>query len=102
MLWHRLISLIIAIIYLVFALKLGTGEDVLNLFMYLVIPMATIWFGDEMGSLTGIRLGGLGRPVVDKESPGCLVRLLGWMLLLLPILYVLIMVICDGDIYSIR
>jgi len=43
------------------------------------IPLGLIWFGDELGSSTGIKMG-----LVQRLSPGFLVRLLGWMALVSP------------------
>ena len=46
-------------------------------FIYLIISLASIWKGDEAGEfLTG---------KIDKPSPGRLVKLMGWVLLLLPL-----------------
>jgi len=42
----------------------------------LVIPLGLIWFGDELGSVTGLKYG-----LVQRQSPGYLVRLFGWVLL---------------------
>jgi len=41
------------------------------------IPLGLIWFGDELGGLTGFHHG-----LVNRQSPGFLVRLLGWLILL--------------------
>ena len=48
--------------------------------IFLLLPMACIWFGEEMGALTGVMRG----QYVGAESPGWLVALLGWVILLLP------------------
>ena len=42
-----------------------------------LIPLGLIWFGDELGGLTGFHYG-----LVNRESPGFLVRLFGWLFLL--------------------
>ena len=47
---------------------------------YLVMPLLCIWFGDEMGGY----IGALPGPAINKPTPGCLVKLCGWFLLLLP------------------
>ena len=49
--------------------------------MFLTMPLVLIWFPEEMGSYTGIIRG----QYIDTETPGCLVSVGGWMLLLLPI-----------------
>ncbi len=47
--------------------------------IYLLLPMACIWFPDEMGSLASVK----GLPL--NETPGFLVIAGGWLLLLLPV-----------------
>ena len=54
---------------------------------YLLIPLLCIWFGDEMGNY----IGALPGPGINKSTPGCLVTVGGWVLLLLPIVLFLIM-----------
>ena len=54
---------------------------------YLLLPLLCIWFGDEMGNYTGTLPG----PAINKPTPGCLVRIGGWVLLLLPVIVLLIM-----------
>jgi hypothetical protein len=54
---------------------------------YLLIPLLCIWFGDEIGNYTGILPG----PAINKPTPGCLVKVGGWVLLLLPVILGLIM-----------
>ena len=44
------------------------------------IPLGLIWFGDELGSTTGIKMG-----LVKRQSPGFLVRLIGWLGLVSPV-----------------
>jgi hypothetical protein len=50
--------------------------------MYLILPLFCIWFGDTMGGYTG----GTGVSGITAPSPGILVCILGWLLLLLPII----------------
>ena len=52
--------------------------------MYFVLPLACIWFEDEMGDYMG-RLPG---PGINRRSPGWMVRFAGWFLLLLPVVIV--------------
>ena len=52
-------------------LKVGGG---------LLFPLACIWFGDEMGDYVGTLPG----PGINRTSPGWMVKLGGWVLLLLP------------------
>jgi hypothetical protein len=64
--------------------RIGT---VLAVAGYLLIPLACIWFGDEMGNYTGTLPG----PGINKATPGCLVKVAGWVLLFFPIILFLIM-----------
>jgi hypothetical protein len=90
----RVVSLLIAAGYLSFFLfapgpisterRIGT---VLGIAGYLLIPVLCIWFGDEMGNYTGTLPG----PAINKATPGCLVKIAGWVLLFLPIILLLIM-----------
>jgi hypothetical protein len=50
--------------------------------IYLVLPLACIWYPDAMGDYTGVMRG----QYINAESPGCLVCICGWFLLLMPIL----------------
>lgn len=64
-------------------------ECFLGLFVWLLLSLSCIWFGDEMGNLIiPYNLGRIGSP-----SPGCMVRFMGWVLLLLPVILVLVKVL---------
>src|SRR5256885_3964570 len=85
--WQRPLSLTIALVYLVVSLlvyppkSVGDGVGVLSKrILGVLFPLACIWFGDEMGDYTG-RLSS-----VTKPSPGWMVRLGGWCLLLLQVI----------------
>lgn len=54
-------------------LKVGSG---------LLFPLACIWFGDEMGDYVGSLPG----PAITRTTPGWMVELGGWILLLLPVI----------------
>ena len=81
----RALSLVIAFIYLgitsYFALL--EGKLMANLLIMggaLLFPLACIWFGEEMGEYYGTLPG----PAINRTSPGWMVKLGGWVLLLLP------------------
>ncbi len=90
----RVFSLMIAAGYLSFLLfapghisterRIGT---VLAVAGYLLIPLLCIWFGDEMGNYTGTLPG----PAINKTTPGCFIKVAGWVLLFFPIIVLLIM-----------
>ncbi len=82
----RLISLFVTIIYLLIA-YLG-GEKVAGirgiLYLSLILGLPCIWFGDELGGMVG---GYLGHAQITSQTPGSIVRFVGWLLLfLLPVL----------------
>lgn len=86
--WQRILSLVVAIIYLVIGFWIFPPKSVTDLtatillrIIGLTFPLACIWFGDEMGEYGGSFF----RPIT-KASPGGLVRAGGWLLLLLPVL----------------
>lgn len=74
----RLLSGAVAAAYLIAAaVAIGRPAFLFRLAAFLTLPMACIWFPDEVGSLTGF-----GRPVITRKSPGDAVALAGWLLLL--------------------
>lgn len=75
------LSVIVAVGYIVVAGVSGGGEAVISCMIYLILPLACIWFSEEMGDFTGITRGHL----VTSTSPGCAVAGMGWVLLLLPV-----------------
>lgn len=81
---ERLISFSIALVYIVFTLIFG-GIYVIATIIYLIFPMAAIWFSDELGDYTG----SIGRNYIDTKSPGCIVKVIGWVMLMLPLLLLL-------------
>lgn len=80
----------VAVFYLLLAWYAGGGVFALAMARSLIFPVAFIWFADGLGNLTGIRFGGgLTRPVVTERTSGDTVAIVGWILLLLPILFLL-------------
>ncbi|MGB7054891.1 MAG: hypothetical protein WBE28_06190 [bacterium] len=82
-------SLIITVTYLILALIFGGRALFLVTMALLIIALALIWFGDEIGDYTG-GFHRIGRPYITKKSPGALVSLFGWLLLALPIIFFLL------------
>jgi len=82
----RLLSLIIALGYMLLGFfaspswKQGLGISLL-IGGFLLIPLACIWFGDEMGDYIGMLPG----PGITKRTPAAFVKVGGWILLLLPL-----------------
>jgi hypothetical protein len=81
----RALSAAVALGYLALGYWIGGPYTVIQTAVFLLFPMAAIWFSEELGSLTGnIRL-----QFIDRTSPGLLVAIFGW-LLLLPVIGVFI------------
>ena len=83
----RTLSLVVAVIYLVVVAFFkqsrslaGILADLLLAAAALLLPLACIWFGDELGNYVGTLPG----PRINRRSPGWMVKLGGWVLLLLP------------------
>ena len=83
---EKLVALGIAVCYLVLTVVAGciqgvplTGQatGVWQLLLALTPSLALIWFDDVIGNLVGLKWG-----LVSKASPGCLIRLMGWIFLL--------------------
>lgn len=89
----KILSLIISFVYLLIAYISGGGEFLLKTFAILLLPLACIWFGDEIGTYMGW-VGGESITKITSESPGWLVRSMGWFLLIgLPLIIGIIVAI---------
>jgi hypothetical protein len=83
----KLLSLVVAVFYLVVAHRAGAGAGMCVVILaYLLLPLACIWFGDELNIFPEH----IGKLYAESESPGCVVRLIGWILLALPVIVALI------------
>lgn len=87
--WSRALSLLIAAVYVLIPILAGRGRPVrevtaavMAFAIYLPLPLACIWFSDEIGEYTG-RLPG---PAINRPTPGWMVACGGWFLLFLPVL----------------
>jgi hypothetical protein len=80
--WNRILSALLALLYIIIAYQGGGGESAFKVGLCLVLPLACIWFGDAMGGYTGP----VGLYGISATSPGVIVCILGWLLLLLPII----------------
>jgi hypothetical protein len=87
----RFISILIAGAWLWLGFKGAGGEGMLKVGMFLLLPMGCIWFGDELGSLDAPTSSGY-----LKASPGCLVALAGWLLLIVSFVVVMINLLRAG------
>jgi hypothetical protein len=81
----KTLSLLIAITYLVITslLQRSAAQLFANLLIIgaaLLLPLACIWFAGEMGEYIGVFPG----PGINRKSPAWMVKIGGWILLLLP------------------
>jgi hypothetical protein len=76
----KIAAVLIAIAYLVIMIidERGVSRGVIGMAWVLLVPLALIWFPDEIGSFTGsVGHGGY----IDAETPPALVSFMGWFLL---------------------
>jgi hypothetical protein len=79
----KILSGIISLGYLVAAYLGSDAVTTFKLGMFLILPLACIWFSDAMGDYTGA---GMGRGAITSTTPGCLVAFGGWLLLFMPLI----------------
>ena len=87
---RKIISLTISIIYLVVAYNTGGTAIFFKVLLLLLFPVACIWFGDVTVTYKRSKMGA--QPII-KELSGCLVKLIGWILLLLPGVIIIISIV---------
>lgn len=80
--WNRLLSGLLGGIYLVGSYAHGGIESAWKVGLGLLLPLACIWFADAMGDYTGGTTGG----GLTSPTPGWLVCIGGWLMLLLPLI----------------
>jgi hypothetical protein len=86
----RLFSLILACVYLAIADLWGDAVEGFTgvLGVALVVGLACIWFGDELGDMLG---GMLGHAPISSTTPGNFVKFVGWLLLVcLPVIAIIL------------
>jgi len=84
----KILSGIIALAYLVGTYIATDADTMWKVGLFLILPLACIWFSDAMGGYTGV---GMGRGAITSTTPGCLVAFGGWLLLLLPLIIAIVM-----------
>jgi hypothetical protein len=78
--WNRLLSGLVAAGYIVAAFIGGGAEAGFVATLFVILPLACIWFSHTMGGYVGP----VWRGVITNPSPGLAVCIAGWLLLLLP------------------
>lgn len=81
----KILSLLVAIGYAFAAvMEIGFTADVFKCCAVLLLPLALIWFPDEIGGMTGYFRSGY----VNVQTPGIIVSIMGWFFLVgLPVLF---------------
>jgi hypothetical protein len=79
--WNRILSGLLVVFYITTAFATSGAKSAFVWLLFVILPLACIWFGDEMGGYTGASWGG----AITDQTPGLLVCIAGWLLLLLPI-----------------
>jgi len=80
--WNRTLSGLLAATYVAGALCGGGAEAAFRVVLFLVLPLACIWFSEAMGGYTGPTW----RAAITAPTPGVFVCIAGWLLLLVPAL----------------
>jgi hypothetical protein len=86
--WNKTLSGLLAVAYIVVALVHDGAKTAFVFAIFLMLPLGCIWFSDAMGGYKG---GFAMSAPITYPSPGFLVRIVGWVLLLLPIVLETIM-----------
>ena len=84
--WNRALSGWQAAFYVIGAFLDVGAEAGFKVIAVVTLPLACIWFSDAMGGYTGPTTG----LWITAPSPGVFVCILGWMLLLLPLVFLIL------------
>jgi hypothetical protein len=83
---NRIFSGLLAVIYIGGGFATDGGEGGFKVLLFLILPLACIWFSDAMGGYTGLT----SSMPITAPSPGVVVCILGWLLLFLPLIFIVI------------
>jgi len=86
---YRYIAIGVSCFYIVLTALIGGLVGLVYCLGFLCFTLSLIFFSEELGSLTGIRFGRLGGPVITKKTPGIFIELFGWFFLLFPMIKIL-------------
>jgi hypothetical protein len=84
--WNRALSGLLAAVYIIGAFVGQGAEAGCKVVLLVIFPLACIWFSEAMGGYTGPTTG----IAITAPSPGLIVRILGWVVLLLPLIFVIV------------
>ena len=80
--WNRILSALLAAIYVVGGFSLGGSGTGMKAVAFVVLPLACIWFSEPMGGYTGPTFPGS----ITSPTPALIVCIGGWLLLLVPVI----------------
>ncbi|MHA1575715.1 MAG: zf-TFIIB domain-containing protein [Alphaproteobacteria bacterium] len=85
----KIIAVLIALVYLIIIFHGDCSRFNPFFRLELLFPFALgcIFFGKEFGSKTGVRFRLSPAPIITKPTPGIIITFMGWIMLLLPIIY---------------
>lgn len=84
--WNRILSGLLAVGYVIGTFATGGGEAGFKVLAFIILPLACIWFAEPMGGFTGSS----GNIWITAPSPGIFVCIAGWLLLILPLFFILL------------
>ncbi len=84
----RILSLAISGWYLYGAYSRSGQEAAIKIGLFLLVPLSFIWFSRILSRIIG--------SVVPGKPGGCFIKLVGWILLLIPFLYPFVIKITEG------
>jgi len=84
--WNRILSGLLALLYIIGASFAGGAEGAGKVAIFVILPLACIWFSDAMGGYVGPS----GHGLITSPTPGIFVCIAGWLLLLFPLVVSLI------------
>jgi hypothetical protein len=83
--WHRILSGLVALFLIGGAVFSGEPGNVIGMLIFLVWPIALIWWPEQLGSMSARSLG---HGWLSQSSAAWLVRSCGWVLLVFIVLVV--------------
>jgi hypothetical protein len=84
--WNRTLSGALAVIYIAIACVGGGTKVGFEAVIFVILPLACIWFGEAMGGYIGPTAHG----ATTSPTPGLLVCILGWVILMLPVIFLVV------------
>jgi hypothetical protein len=80
--WNRALSGLVFLVYFILAYAKAGNEAGFMVLLFCLVPLACIWFGEAMRGY----LGTAGMSGITEPTPGIIVCILGWLVLLLPVI----------------